>query len=128
MKKVLAAALVAATGVFAACSMAEEPESYSEQGKSTKVAKAAKGKKKAKQDAAPKWMAQMNEVRMGMSMAEVKSLLGKPDDTTASESEFMGDTTTLDMWTYGDMLDDRDGDDVWSLSFTDGKLDGKTRI
>src|SRR5262245_49004577 len=108
-------ALTAALGL-SACTM-EEPDSYSEQGKGTKVAKT-KGDTKI-----PRWKQHMNEVSMGMSMAEVKALLGKPSDTDSSESEFMGDTTTMDTWTYGDPIED---DSIWMLSFTDGKLDGKT--
>lgn len=119
--------VVLLTAAAAGCAAVEEPESFSEQGASTEQVEESSGKKdgSAKPDAKPKWKKNMNKVELGMSMAKVKSLLGKPTDTTSSESELLGETTTLDLWTYGNLLED---ETLWSLSFTDGKLDGKTRV
>jgi hypothetical protein len=127
----LAALVIGGTGCASV-----EPDSYSEQGKTTQEAPAP-AKKDAK-DAPPKWVGHMNEVRIGMSQSEVKAILGKPDDTDSTETsvpDFDADTmkTTektlvMDNWTYGDMFSDADGDDVWMLSFQDGKLDSKSRI
>jgi hypothetical protein len=125
-----------------ACEAAEEPNSFSEQGSSTKVAeadsKAAKGsedKKADKKPSKPKWQRNMNKVKLGMSMKRVKKLLGKPDDTDASETsvpdmdeetfEVTERTMTMDMWTYGNIITD---DSTWVLQFTDGKLDSKSRM
>jgi len=127
VRKLIAAALAVGVVAVTGCSMPEEPDSYSEQGQTTKEAK---HKRKASSDKpTPKWVGHMNEISIGMSQADVKSVLGKPDDTDSFESEdFDGGTTVMDSWTYGDMFDDADGDDLWSLSFTDGKLDSKSRM
>jgi hypothetical protein len=142
-KKIIAAGLMlaATTGTITACASTEEPDSYSEQGKSTQqvidqdkkektankalaALRKAQKAKDAKEAKANRWKTHMNQVSMGMSMSEVKAILGKPSDTDSSQSEFMGETTTMDSWTYGSYLDDT----TWSLSFTDGKLDGKSRF
>lgn len=68
----------------------------------------------------PGTKAKMRDVRLGMSKAEVRAILGAPDDTTTSSVKVMGDTTRMDVWTYGMF--------GWVLSFTDGHLDGKTRL
>jgi len=124
---------LAVTGILAvaavsvgACAAAPEPDSYSEQGQSTKQVPAnthKSGGEKAKPVA--KWKTHMNQVQLGMTMTEVKQLLGKPADTDSTEMDVVGDTTTMDTWTYGDVITD---DTTWILSFTDGKLDSKSRI
>ena len=121
MRKMIAGlATVAALGV-AGCEMPEEPDSYSEQGKTTQEAatKPAKNKKDKKPEPArPRWIGHM-----------VKAILGKPDETDSTEMEsFEGGTTVMDSWTYGEMFSSKDGDDIWMLSFTDGELDSKTRM
>ena len=117
----LATFALVATG----CSVEEEPDSFSEQGKTTRQVKEKKKKKKAA--AVARWKRNMNQVKVGMSQSEVKSLLGKPTDTMASESsDFEGGTSTYDSWTYGSYLS---GDQtLWSLDFIDGKLQSKSRL
>ena len=132
MRKMIAGlATVAALGV-AGCEMPEEPDSYSEQGKTTQeaAAKPAKNKKDKKSEPArPRWIGHMDQIRIGMSQSEVKAILGKPDETDSTEMEsFEGGTTVMDSWTYGEMFSSKDGDDIWMLSFTDGELDSKTRM
>jgi len=113
---------VAAIGV-SACAASPEPDSYSEQGKSTKQVPTTKHTDAKKAPA--RWKTHMNDVELGMSMTQVKALLGKPADTDSTEMDVVGDTTTMDTWTYGDVITD---DTTWVLSFTDGKLDSKSRI
>ena len=117
---------VAAIGV-SACAAAPEPDSYSEQGKSTKQVPADTDHKTTdkKKTVVAKWKVHMNDVHLGMTMTEVKALLGKPADTDSTEMDVVGETTTMDNWTYGNVIDD---DTVWMLSFTNGKLDSKSRI
>lgn len=136
MKKFLPLALVALLALTG-CTMPEEPESHSEQGKTTEEAPVSNATTK---DApkSPKWVGHMNEIKVGMMQTEVKSILGKPDDTDSTETsipdmdpdtyEVTEKTVVMDSWTYGDMFSSADGDDLWMLSFTDGKLDSKTRI
>jgi hypothetical protein len=125
MFKLIVPALLAVA--FATGCAAVEPDSYSEQGKTTlEDVHAAKKKDKHKR---PKWLGHMNQVHIGMSQIEVKSILGKPTDTDSTEMEsYDGGTTVMDNWTYGDMFSNEDGTDMWMLSFTDGKLDSKSRI
>jgi len=135
----IAAALAVMTLSVSACAAVDEPDSFSNAGTSTKTAETkssneAKNETKAK-PSKPKSQRNMNKVKLGMSMASVKKMLGKPHDTDASETsvpDFDADTLettertmTLDNWTYGNMLTD---ESTWSLSFVDGKLDSKTRI
>ncbi len=126
MRKFILAAAVLFTLALTGCA-AVEPDSYSEQGQTTKEAAPDSTSKTAE---TPQWVGHMNEVHIGMSQSEVKSILGKPNDTDSTEMEgFDGSgTTVMDSWTYGDVFSEADGDDVWMLSFTDGKLDSKTRI
>ena len=139
----IVAGLAVVTLSVSACAAVEEPDSFSNAGTSTTAAESkttdkpasdAKSEKKAK-PSKPKWQRNMNRVKLGMSMAKVKGLLGKPHDTDASETsvpDFDPDTMettertmTLDSWTYGNLLTD---ESTWHLSFTDGKLDSKSRI
>lgn len=136
--KTLAAAGLAAL-TLGACAAVEEPDSFSEEGKTTQQADASGGEaakdRGDKTSSAPKWKRHMNKVKLGMSQKKVKSLLGKPDDTTASETEVpemdeetyevTDRTMTMDVWTYGNLLTD---DSTWVLQFTDGMLDSKTRM
>jgi hypothetical protein len=115
---------VAAIGI-SACAAAPEPDSYSEQGKSNQQVPAKSTDKATKKKTVAKWKTHMNQVELGMSMTEVKALLGKPADTDSTEMDVVGDTTTMDTWTYGNVITD---DTTWVLSFTDGKLDSKSRI
>lgn len=137
LKSIVAVSLAALS--FGACAAVEEPDSFSEQGKTTKqvtetsdkVAKAGGEKKKS----SPKWKRNMNKVKVGMSQKKVKNLLGKPDDTTASETqvpemdeetfEVTDRTMTMDTWTYGNLITDQS---TWVLSFIDGELESKTRV
>ena len=130
MKKTIAALAVTALVGLTGCELPEEPDSYSDQGKTTQEADTAsttitKPKKKAR----PRWMGKMNAIHIGMPETTVKGILGKPNDTDSTEiKDFEGGTTVMDSWTYGDMLSSADGDDLWMLSFTDGVLDSKTRM
>lgn len=70
--------------------------------------------------------ANMAQVKVGMTMSEVKSLVGQPSDTDESESEsFDGGTTKMVTWSYSNEW--LQGD-FWNLIFIDGKLDHKARI
>ena len=141
MKKtaLIVAGLAALSLSVSACASVEEPDSFSNAGTSTKTTDGGKkdkaaSKKKAK-PSKPKWQRNMNKVKLGMSMAKVKALIGKPHDTDASETsvpDFDADTMettertmTLDSWTYGNILTD---ESTWHLSFIDGKLDSKSRL
>ena len=128
MKKFIAVPAIVGLLFASGCELPEEPDSYSEQGKTTQESGASASVTKPKKEQRPRWMGKMNQISLGMSQSQVKQILGKPDDTTSSQSEFMGETTTMDIWSYGNMLSSKDGNDIWSLTFMDGKLDGKTRI
>ena len=66
------------------------------------------------------------KIAMGMTPAQVKRIVGAPEDTDSMSSEFMGETTTMTNWSWtSDILSDREYIMV-SLSFTDGKLDSKS--
>ena len=125
MKKIIPA--TAGIGLFAVtrCEMLEEPNSYSEQDKTTQEAghqtRAAKPKRHV-----VRWTGHMNEITVGMSETAVKAILGKPDDTDSTQmKDFEGATTTMDNWTYGNMVTD---DARWMLSFTDCQLNSKRRV
>lgn len=81
-------------------------------------------KKTAKADKAVKLKTAMRNVRIGMTVAEVRSIAGKPSDRDVSRMNVMGDTTKLETLTYGSILDK----DAWVLSFTDGVLDSKSKF
>lgn len=133
------AAVGLAAVTFGACAAVEEPDSFSEQGSTTQQVEEGRsdsgkdgGEKKT---STPKWKKNMNKVKVGMSQKKVKSLVGKPDDTTSSETEVpemdeetyevTNRTMTMDTWTYGNLITD---ESTWVLQFTDGKLDSKTRM
>jgi hypothetical protein len=129
MRKMIAGLAAFAVLGVAGCEMPEEPESYSEQGKTTQEATDTTASTKPKKKARPRWIGKMNAIHIGMPQATVKGILGKPDETDSMETEnFEGGTTVMDSWTYGDMFSSADGDDLWMLSFTDGKLDSKSRM
>ncbi len=133
------AAVGLAAASFGACAAVEEPDSFSEQGSTTQqVEEGGSGSAKdggEKKPSTVKWKKNMNKVKVGMSQKKVKTLLGKPDDTTASETEVpemdeetyevTNRTMTMDTWTYGNLITD---ESTWVLQFTDGKLDSKTRL
>ena len=138
MKKFAAiTAIIAAGAIATGCAASEEPDTFSEQGKTTKqvAEKAAPKEKREKADPTPKWKRNMDRVQLGMRMAKVKRLVGKPDETDASETTVpeMNEETfetyerkmTMDTWTYGNAFTDKT---TWILSFTDGKLDSKSRL
>lgn len=126
--------------MLSACAAVEEPDSFSEQGRTTEqvaeTTDASSSKPTEKKKASkPKWKRNMNKVKLGMSQAKVKSLLGKPGDTNASETtvpdmdkdtfEVTERVMTMDTWTYGNIITD---ESTWILQFTDGKLDSKSRV
>jgi hypothetical protein len=130
MKKFIAIPAIIGLLFASGCELPEEPESYSDQGKTTQEAGAPAPVTKPKKEARPQWMGKMNQIHIGMSQTAVKAILGKPDDTDSTEMEGFGDEgpTVMDSWTYGDMFSSKDGDDLWMLSFTNGELDSKTRM
>lgn len=102
-----------------------EPKGKSEAEKRAERAERRAERKEAKEQ----WMKDnipslYQKVKMGMSKGEVKAIMGKPDDVTTSVSEFMGDETRTDDWSYGGLMDDY----TYSLSFTDGVLDHKMKL
>lgn len=126
---------VAATLALTGCSMPEEPDSHSEQGQTMNESTTTESTSSTEE--APQWIGHMDQIEVGMSQSEIKDILGAPDDTTSSEmslpdmdseGNLTEKTVVTDMWTYGDMFDTADGDDVWMLSFTDGKLESKSRM
>ena len=66
----------------------------------------------------------MRKVRIGMTVAEVRTIAGKPSDRDVIRSKFMDETTTMETLTYGKFWDQH----TWSLSFTDGVLDSKMKF
>ena len=125
VKKIIPA--TAGIGLFAVtrCEMLEEPNSYSEQDQTPQEAghkaRAAKPKKHV-----ARWKGHMNEITIGMSERAAKAILGKPDHTDSTQmKDFEGATTTMDNWTYGNMVTD---DARWMLSFTDCQLNSKRRV
>jgi hypothetical protein len=57
-------------------------------------------------------------ITAGMSVAQVKTKLGKPETITKSESTFSGTTTMLVTYSYSGL-----GDSLWVFSFTNGQMD-----
>ena len=65
------------------------------------------------------------KVQVGMSESDVKAIVGKPDDTTHSESsDFEGGTDTYDSWMYGTLS----GSTTYSVDFLNGVVESKTSI
>ena len=112
----------AATATAAPSAQAEQP-SIKVNGPSDREARqAARDEAKAKAAAKVK----SGKIAMGMTPAQVKRIVGAPEDTDSMSSEFMGETTTISNWTWtSDILSDRDYIMV-SLGFTDGRLDSKS--
>jgi hypothetical protein len=67
---------------------------------------------------APLW----SQIHVGMSEADVRSILGKPDNTSSDTvaDPINGGTDTMDMWMYGTL-----SGTSYSVSFTNGILDSK---
>jgi hypothetical protein len=66
-----------------------------------------------------------SQVHVGQSMNEVRSILGKPDDSTHSESsDFEGGVTRSDSWMYGTLS----GSTTYSVDFTNGVVDFKSTL
>jgi hypothetical protein len=61
---------------------------------------------------------QVQNVELGMTIDQVRSEMGPPDDQQVSKSQYAGTSTTLQYLYYGQ----------WQLGFTDGVLDSKSKF
>jgi hypothetical protein len=65
-----------------------------------------------------------SQVYIGESESDVRSVLGKPDDTsTFTTSNFSGGTDKMDTWMYGTL-----SSNTYSLDFTNGKVTDKSKM
>lgn len=63
-------------------------------------------------------------VHVGQTKSEVRGILGKPDDTTKSESSnFEGGTDTYETWMYGTL-----GSTTYSVDFINGRVESKSSL
>jgi hypothetical protein len=58
-----------------------------------------------------------DQVKLGMTMDEVRTIAGEPDSDQHSESEFAGTKSVSDYWYYGVLAEDG-----YQLAFEDGVL------
>ena len=66
-----------------------------------------------------------NQVYVGESMAEVKQLLGEPDDVSTQDStDFQGGVIHGQMWMYGTLS----GTTTYSIDFMNGVVDSKDTL